>query len=107
MTTRGINNNYLVLLFSEESNTFLGDLHRVSLFLVSKEWALDLCGVHLELLEGTGSKRVSTYETDAPPFLHIVKCKLRTGGSLTGSLKTNKHDDVALASLVLNRLVSS
>ena len=99
MTTRRIHNDDLVLILPEICNTILGDFHRISLTLVTIEGTLDFSSVHLQLSKGTRTESISTDDTHFPALFHIVVCKLRTGRCLTGTLKTDKHDDVWLAAL--------
>jgi len=94
MPSRGIYNDDFVLLFSEEGDTLISDLNGVVLVLMSKKWTLDLGSIHLELLEGTSSERVSADETNSVASFHIIISKLRTGGCLTRALETNEHDHI-------------
>ena len=105
VTTRGINDDNLVLLFPEEGHALLCDFDWVSLVAITIERALNLGGVLLQLLECAGPKRVSADETDAPAFFDVVVGILGAGGRLTSTLQANKHHYVLLASHEFWRLV--
>lgn len=46
VSTRGINNDDLVVFLSEELYTLFGNQNRIGFILVSEEWALDFSCVH-------------------------------------------------------------
>jgi len=95
--SRGVNNDYLVLLLPEELDTFLRNLDWVGLPLMSEERTFNFCCVHLELLESTSSEGICADQTYFPVLLHIVEGKLGAGGGFSGTLKSDKHDNVGLS----------
>ena len=105
MSTRGVDNDYLVVSLSEEVNALLGNLYWVSLVSMTVERALDLGRVHFQLFKSTSSKRISAHQPDTPTALHKLVGKLGARGRLTTALKTDKHDHVRLAPDELIRLV--
>ena len=107
MSSRSVHNNNLIVVLTEVSYASLCDLYWVSLLLISVEWALDLSSVHLQLCESTGTESICAHDTHFPPLLHVVIRKLGASGRLTGTLQTDKHDNVRLATLELLRLVAA
>lgn len=105
VSTGGIDDDDLVLLLAEEGYALVGDLDRITLVLVPKEGALDLRGVHLELLEGARSERVCANEADPEATFHIAISEFGTSCGLSGALQTDEHHDVGLAPNELIRLV--
>ena len=94
VTAGCVHDDDLVVVLSEVGHAGLGNLDWIGLLLVAVEGALDLGGVHLELSEGTGAERVSTHNTDLPSLLHVVVGKLGASCRFTGTLETDKHDNI-------------
>lgn len=92
-------------MFTEKIYSFLRNLNRVSLLLVTKKGTLDFSCVHFKLLKRSSSERISANQTNAPPLLHVVIGKLCASRGFTSSLKTDKHDNVRFPALKLIRLV--
>ena len=105
VSSRGINNNDFIVFLPKEFDTFFGYQNRISLVLMTKERALNLCSVHFELLKSASPERVSANETNPPSSLHVLVSKLGASGGLSRALKTDKHDDIWLAPNKLIRLV--
>ena len=105
MTSRSIHNDNLIVVLSEVRDTSLSNLDWVSLILITIEWTLNLCCIHLELGERASSESISTDDTNSPSLPHVVESELGTGGSLTSSLETNKHYDIGLVALEFISLI--
>ena len=105
MSTRSIDNNNLIFLFSEESYTLISNFDWVTLVLVTEERTLDLCSIHFELFESTSSERVCANEADSEPTLHIAVRKFGTSGGLSRPLKSDEHHNVGLTPNELIRLI--
>ena len=105
MPTRGINNDNFILILSEVSYTSFSNFNRISLLLVTIEGALNFRGIHLKLSEGTGTEGICADDSNLPPLLHVMIGELGTSRGFTRTLKTDKHDNIGLATLELICLV--
>ena len=106
MSTRRVDDDDLVVVFSKVVYTCFCNFYGVCLLLVTVERTLDLSSIHLQLGERSSTESVSADNSDFPALLHIVICKLRACSRFACSLEANKHYNIWFATLVLIRLVA-
>lgn len=107
MSTRGIHNNHFIIFFFECLDSQFSNSNWISFGVTSVEWNSDFCSILFQLIEGSCSESISTNQSHSITFLLPIIGIFRTGSSLTSSLKTDKHDNIALSLLWLERFFLS
>merc|ERR1719336_1623939 len=101
MSSAGVHNDDLEALVLEHLHPVPSDDGWVHLGVTSIERDPRLGGVLLQLIVSPGPEGVGTDQAGLPVLLLVVVGQLGAGGGLTGTLKTDKHDDVRFAFLGL------
>mmetsp|Transcript_56921 Transcript_56921/g.123161 ORF Transcript_56921/g.123161 Transcript_56921/m.123161 type:complete len:250 (+) Transcript_56921:918-1667(+) len=97
VSTRRIYNDEIVLLFLEELNSLLGNLHGIRLIVVPVEGNADLGRILPELIEGASTEGICAHQRCLPAFPVVVVRILGAGRCLAAALKPYHHDNIALA----------